>query len=129
MSGHGTFTSTGADELAVSSEALVDSDSFRALFVTLLAGLSFLSPGVTGAPPLTVAVLKSKAVPGVLGVLFADPNEANAPEPRPNAVWPEVVGEERPVAAMGDRALKGLRPPCDDESPPKRLVAEKVRWG
>lgn len=29
--------------------------------------------------------LKSKAVPGVFGVLLADPKEAKAPEPSPNA--------------------------------------------
>jgi hypothetical protein len=75
------------------------------------------------------AVLKSNAVPGVLGVLLEEPNEANAPDPRPKADEPAVVGEARPGPTTGEMALKGLRPPCDDESPPKRFVAEKVRWG
>lgn len=111
LSGQGTVTSKGADEFAASSEAVVDSDSFRGRLAALVAGFSLLSPGVVGATPPIVADLKSNAVPGVLGVLVADPNEAKAPEPRPKAVWPEVVGEASPPAVMGGRALKGLRPP------------------
>lgn len=109
LSGHGALTSGGADELAASSEVAVDSDSFRELFTTLLA-FSFFSAGVEGLPVATA--LKSNAVPGVLGVLLADPNEANAPDPKPKAEEPAVVGEASPVPVMGElMALKGLRPP------------------
>lgn len=127
FSGHGTLTSKGADEPAGSSRG-VDSGSFRALFIIFPIGFSLLSVGVGGAPPPKVADLKSKAVPGVLGVLFAEPKEAKAPDPRPKAVEPAMVGEASPPAVMGERALKGLRPPWADVSP-KRFVAEKERWG
>ena len=69
---------------------------------------------------------KSSAVPGVLGVLTAEPKEANAPVPRPKAEEAPAVGEATPVVVNGEMALKGLDLPCDD-SPPKRLVLEKVR--
>lgn len=91
-----------------------------------------MSAEVAGVPAgmLATAALKSKAVPGVLGVLVAEPNEAKAPEPRPKAEEPPIVGEARALVVSGGMALKGLRPPCEDESPPKRLVvAEKVRAG
>ena len=109
MSGHGALVSGGAEEPATSSEAAVDSDYFREL-ATILLAFSFFSPGVDGAPVVTA--LKSKAVPGVLGVLVADPKDANAPDPRPKADDPTVVGEARPVPVIGEwMALKGLRPP------------------
>ena len=90
--------------------------------------MSFLSPGVVGLAEDVTAVLKSKAVPGVFGVL-ADPKDANAPDPRPKAVEPVVVGEARPGPVNGDMALNGFLPPCDEVSPPKRLAAENVREG
>lgn len=105
----------------------VDMDSLRMLLTTLLTGLSFLSEGVAGEGDDMAAALKSKAVPGVLGVLPAEPKDANAPEPSPKAEEPPVVGDANPLGVNGDMALKGLRPPWD-ESPPKRLVAEMVRW-
>lgn len=128
FNGQGTLNSNGAAGAGASSEAFVDSDSFRALLTSRPAGFSFFSPGVFGCTSPIVAVLKSNAVPGVFGVLL-EPNEANAPDPRPKADEPAVVGEARPGPTTGDMALKGLRPPCDEESPPKRLLAEKVRWG
>lgn len=99
----------------------------RMLLTTLLTGLSFFSEGVDGAVDDMAAALKSKAVPGVLGVLAAEPNEAKAPEPRPKADEPPVVGDASPPGVNGGMALKGFRPPWD-ESPPKRLVADTVRW-
>ena len=63
-------------------------------------------------------------MPGVLGV-FADPKEAKAPEPSPNAEAAPVVGDGTFVVEV-EIALKGLALPWDDVSPPKRL-AEKVR--
>ena len=129
LSGHGAVVSSGADELMVSSGmGGVDMDSLRVAFTALYAGLSFFSDGVVGTGPAMAADLKSKAVPGVLGVLAAEPKDANAPEPRPNAVEAPAVGEASPPGGMGDMALNGLRPPWD-ESPPGRLEAEKGRWG
>lgn len=128
FNGQGMLGSSGPEELGASSEAVVDKDSLRALLTTLLGGLSFFSPGVLGVA-VEVVVLKSKAVPGVLGVLFADPNEANAPEPSPNADEPAVVGEASPVLVNGEIALKGFLPPCDEVSPPRRFEAEYVRVG
>jgi hypothetical protein len=93
---------------------------------------SFRSPGVAGvAVELVAAVLNSKAVPGVFGVLAADPNEANAPDPRPKAEEPApAVGEAMGPPVNGAMALKGLlRPPCDELSPPRRFERENVREG
>jgi hypothetical protein len=72
-----------------------------------IKSLTFFSAvGVcTFAEPPT-AVLKSKAPPGVFGA-FEDPKEANAPEPRPNALDAPVVGDAREVVD-GDMALKGF---------------------
>lgn len=105
-------------------------DSLRALLMILAGGLSFLSAGVVGLAvelEFVVTVLKSKAVPGVLGVLVAEPNDANAPEPRPNADDPPVVGDASPPVVSGATPLNGFLPPCD-ESPPNRFVEGKVRW-
>lgn len=130
FNGHGILGSRGAEATAVSSVALVESDSLEALCTGLLEVFSFRSPGVVGgAAELVAAVLKSKAVPGVFGVLLAEPNAANAPVPRPNAEEPAVVGEARLVLVKGEMALKGFLPPCDELSPPRRFEAENVRDG
>ena len=107
----------------------MESDSLRVLPSALLGDLSFFSPGVVGAFVEVAAVLKSKAVLGVLGVLLAAPKDANAPEPKPKADEPAVVGDASPPPVRGEIALKGFRPPCDDVSPPKRFEAENVRVG
>ena len=115
----------------MSSGIDVDIDSLRALFTIFPGGLSFLSAGVVGRALFVegaVADLKSNAVPGVFGVLAADPNDAKAPEPSPNADEPPVVGEARPPVVSGATPLKGFRPPCD-ESPPNRFAEGKVRCG
>lgn len=49
------------------------------------------------------ALLKSNAVPGVFGV-FEVPNEANAPDPSPNAFDALDVGEARDIVD-GDKVL------------------------
>lgn len=86
---------------------------------------SFLSPGV---PDDSRALLKSNAVPGVFGVFVDEPNDANAPEPRPKADEPVEFGDWIPEVLRGAMALKGLfRLPWEEESPPKRLELEKVR--
>ena len=47
--------------------------------------LPCLSESVDGDAVIGEALAKSKAFPGVLGVFEAEPKEANAPEPSPNA--------------------------------------------
>jgi hypothetical protein len=131
FNGHGALGSSGAEGAGAVSCERTAPGSLRALLVALGWGI-FLSAEVADMPAgmLATAALKSKAVPGVLGVLVAEPNEAKAPEPRPKAEEPPIVGEARALVVSGGMALKGLRPPCEDESPPKRLVvAEKVRAG
>jgi hypothetical protein len=49
---------------------------------------------------------KSKALPGVFGVLVDPPKDAKAPDPRPNALDAPAVGDG--IAAAGDMALNGL---------------------
>lgn len=128
FNGQGALGSSGPAETEASSDRVVDSDSLRALLATLPLGFSFFSPGVAGVTPEAAAVLKSKAVPGVFGVLVEDPNEANAPDPRPNAEEPAAVGDARPLPVKGEMALKGFFPPWE-ESPPMRRDAENVRVG
>lgn len=129
LSAHVTLGSNGADEFVVSSGMVgVDIESLRVLLIVLWTDLSFFSDGVAGVVADMAADLKSKAVPGVFGVFAADPNDANAPDPRPNAVEPPVVGEASPAGVNGGMALNGFLPPWE-ESPPNRLVAENVRWG
>ena len=89
---------------------------------TFLAKLFFSSPSffsaelaVEGVP--ATALAKSNAVPGVLGVFVAEPNEAKAPEPRPKAPEAPVVGEEIPLVLKGVTVLKGLLRPWDDVLP------------
>jgi len=112
LSGHGALKSGGAEGLDMFSDIeAVDIDSLRMLLTTLLTGLSFLSEGVAGEGDDMAAALKSKAVPGVLGVLAADPKEANAHEQSPKAEEPPVVGDAKPPGVKGEMALKGFRPP------------------
>jgi hypothetical protein len=59
------------------------------------------------------AMAVSKGLPDVLGVL-ADPNEANAPEPRPKALEAPLVGDTRPPGVV----LKGFCFIDDGVSPP-----------
>ena len=70
--------------------------------------------GVLADNPTTLP--KSRAVPGVFGI-FEDPKDANAPEPRPNALDAPAVGEAMEVTE-GDAVLKGFLVPCDEVSPP-----------
>ena len=90
--------------------------------------------GLTSAPPLSfeasfsrfsvaeLELLKSKAVPGVFGVLPDDPNEAKAPEPSPNAEEAPLVGEATLVVVTGAMPLKGLDLLLNDPSPPNRFA-------
>lgn len=66
--------------------------------------ICFSAVGVLLDVPITV--LKSNTPPGVFGV-FVEPKEANAPDPRPNALDAPAVGDARePVE--GDIELKGF---------------------
>ena len=64
---------------------------------------------------------------GVLGVFVEDPNEAKAPDPRPNAEEAPTVGEVTLVAVAGEVVLKGLDLPWEDVSPPKRRLEGNAR--
>lgn len=115
--------------LAACEDRSIDCDIGRAVFVAFLETpfFSLLSDSFFSAGADAAALLKSKAVPGVLGGLADEPKEANAPEPRPKAVEP-VVGEEMPLVLTGVTVLKGLFLPWDeDEVLPKRLELEKSR--
>jgi hypothetical protein len=97
----------------------LDVDSDRLLVLGLPNGVE----GVEPVPPATFP--KSKAVPGVLGVLL--PKEAKAPVPKPKADAP-AVGEATFAVLKGEIALKGLeRPPWELSPPPKRFELEKAR--
>ena len=72
---------------------------------------SFLSLDIKSKP-------EAEPVPGVFGV-FADPKDANAPLPKPNA---EDALAEGDFVPDGDRVLKGLVFPCDEVSPKRLLV-------
>jgi hypothetical protein len=95
-------------------------DTFDALdtivFVKEVSLRLFSTVGVL-APPRTLP--KSNALPGDFGV-FEAPKDANAPEPKPNALDAPIVGEGA-ISAGEDIVLKGLDFPCDDVSPPYRL--------
>ena len=69
----------------------------------------------------------SELAPGVFGTLLEDPNEAKAPEPSPNAEDAPAVGDATAPLPPDVSALKGFDFPCEEVSPPKRLVAEKLR--
>jgi len=75
--------------------------------------ICFSAVGVFAATPTTL--LKSNAPPGVFGVL-EEPKEANAPDPRPNALAAPAVGEARELGE-GDTALKGFLLLCEEVSP------------
>ena len=75
---------------------------------------------LTSAPPLSLEfsfsrfsvtgaeLPKSREVPGVFGVFADDPNDANAPEPRPNADEAPFVGDATLVVVKGVMPLNGL---------------------
>lgn len=69
---------------------------------------------------------KSTDVPGVFGVLAEDPKDAKAPEPRPKADEAPELGEGTLVDS-GDIPLNGFDLPCEELSPPNRLVDGNVR--
>jgi hypothetical protein len=68
-----------------------------------------------GVFPDPTTLPKSNAPPGVFGV-FVAPKDANAPDPRPNALDAPAVGETREVVE-GDMAPKGVLLLWDEVSP------------
>jgi len=73
---------------------------------------SFLSRSVDGDAVAPAALLKSKAVPGALGVLVEEPNDAKAPDPKLKAVAAPPLGDEMLVVLSGAILSKGFdRPP------------------
>lgn len=84
---------------------------FRDRFFLSSRSGSFFSAGVDAVGAPATAFPKSKAVPGVFGVLVADPKEAKAPEPKPKALEPAIVGEDMPLVVRGVTVLKGLLRP------------------
>lgn len=80
---------------------------------------SFFSLAAEAVGVVAVALLKSKAEPGVLGVLVAEPKDAKAPDPRPKAEDPPEVGEATAPAVRGALLLKGLFLP-EDKFPKRR---------
>ena len=115
---HASF-SWCALEAAVKAETL-----FSAMDAMLGAlGMATLLPSFGGgflgtADPIAV----SKGFPPDFGVL-AEPKEAKAPEPNPNALEAPVVGDTK----LPPGVLKGLALPCADVSPPWRLEKEALR--
>ena len=105
------------------------SEDVDPLDVTLLLPASLVPSfprfSIVGADDAT-AEPKSSDVPGVFGVFAEEPKDAKAPEPRPNAEDAPELGEETLVDS-GDIPLKGFDLPCEEFSPPNRLVDVNVR--
>lgn len=80
---------------------------------------SFFSPDAVEG----VELLKSRDVPGVLGVFAEDPNDAKAPDPRPKADEAPLVGEAAFVVVRGAMPLNGLDLLLKDPSPPPKRFA------
>lgn len=80
-----------------------DNDRRGVGFFSSLSDSFFSAVGV-----VTADLPKSKAVPGVFGVLFAEPKAAKAPEPSPKAGDFPAVGEATELAVNGALELKGL---------------------
>ena len=70
--------------------------------------LSFSLSRFSPAAVEGVELVKSREVPGVLGVFAEDPKEAKAPDPRPKADEAPLVGEATLVVVKGAMPLNGL---------------------
>lgn len=106
LSGHVPFTSGLSSEDSVA--VVWPNDLLLALF----------SDSLESAPLFWT---KSKAVPGVLGVLVAEPKDAKAPDPRPNA--DDAPGDVMVLAPFDPLDRAGLAV----SMPGNRLELEKVR--
>ena len=76
--------------------------------------------------PDSEEVLATMPLPGVFGVLAAEPKDAKAPDPKPKAEEAPAVGEATLEVVKGVMPLREVLLP-EVPSPPYRLVAEKVR--
>jgi hypothetical protein len=76
---------------------------------------------------LEEVLVQSNAVPGVFGVLFAEPKDAKAPVPSPKLEVAPPEGDAMPEVFNCE--LNGLRPPPWALSPPPKrdFVAENTR--
>jgi hypothetical protein len=94
------------------------------LLVVVERMLSFADFSAEGVLAPTAPIACSNGFADVLGVL-AEPNDANAPEPRPNWLAPPVlVGEAKAPGVVGAKAL--VRP-CEEVPPFLRDRLEKSR--
>lgn len=90
--------------------------------VVRMASFADFSPEGVLAPKAPMAC--SKGFPCALGV-FAEPKDANAPDPRPKLAPPALVGEVR--LPPGVVALKGFERPWEELPPFLRARLEKSR--
>ena len=120
LSGHNDFVSVAVAMLSLTAFCAELPDG-------LDDDLSCLSSSADGVANADEVLLKSKPVPGVFGVLTADPKEAKAPEPRPKAE--DATGDVTVLVLRGCMSLKGLVRPGVEGSPvpPKRFDEEKGR--
>ena len=108
-------------------EDLLVREEVEAFDLTLVVGISLPFSFSRFSVAVGVTVPKSNPVPGVRGVLAEEPNEAKAPDPRPKAEEPPLVGEETLVVVRGAMPLKGLPLVPAGPSPPKRFAGWYVR--
>jgi hypothetical protein len=132
LSGAGVNVSTEGVLAVLASSSLVSFlftvSGFTADLVRKGTALSFFVAGVAGTGVPEATFPKSNAVPGVFGVLVAEPKDAKAPVPRPKAEDAPVVGEETLFVVNGAMLLNGFeRPPCELSAPPKRFEPENIR--
>jgi len=109
LSGEGVLATFDCDDCSGRPDDAAlryDCDRFGVLRCPSLSK-SFFS-GAVAAEGVVAAFAKSNAVPGVFGVLVAEPNDPKAPDPKAKAEAPPVVGEATELALMGVFALKGL---------------------
>ena len=82
----------------------------------------FSLPGFSLAGVGRLELPNSSDVRGVLGVFPDDPNDAKAPEPRPNAEDAPLVGDATLVVVSGAIPFNGLVLLLKEPSPPKRFA-------
>lgn len=104
-------------------DVLLFSDDIAEFGLTSDPALSFSFSRFSLAAVEGVELPKSRDVPGVLGVFAEDPNDANAPDPRPKADEAPLVGEAAFVVVKGAMPLNGLDLLLNDPSPPPKRFA------
>ena len=114
-------------DLRECSEGVMDDllfrDSVEIFALTSSPALSFSFSRFSPAAVEGVELPNSRDVPGVLGVLAEDPNDAKAPDPRPKADEAPLVGEAAFVVVKGAMPLNGLGLLLRDPSPPPKRFA------